>query len=134
MVPGETAMTAQDVMAELERLGSEQTKKTLLRHGAREPFFGVKVGDLKPIQKRIKKDHALALELYDTGNSDAMYLAGLISDPPKMTKADLQRWVDKAYWQMLSEHVVPWTAAESPHGAELARGWIESDTEGTAAA
>jgi 3-methyladenine DNA glycosylase AlkD len=85
-------MTRDDVMAELARLGGEPTKKTLMRHGAREPFFGVKVGDLKVLQKKIKKDHALALALYDTGNSDAMYLAGLVADPAKMTKAQLRRW------------------------------------------
>ena len=74
-------MTAKDVLVQLKALGSEQTKKTLLRHGAREPFFGVKVADLKTLQKKIKTDHALALDLYASGNSDAMYLAGLIADP-----------------------------------------------------
>ena len=73
--------TADEVVAELKTLGSESNKKVLVRHGAREPFYGVKIEDLKKIQKRIKKDHDLALALYDTGISDAMYLAGLIADP-----------------------------------------------------
>jgi hypothetical protein len=71
-------MTKDEIMLELEKLGNEQTKKVLSRHGAREPFFGVKVGDLKKIVKKVKKNHDLSLELYATGNSDAMYLAGLI--------------------------------------------------------
>jgi 3-methyladenine DNA glycosylase AlkD len=127
-------MTADEVLAELSALGNESTKKVLMRHGAREPFYGVKVEDLKKLQKRIKKDHALALALYDTGNSDAMYLAGLIAEPAKMKKADLHKWAKKAYWHMLSEYVVAWTAAESPHGAELAREWIDSPKEGIASA
>jgi 3-methyladenine DNA glycosylase AlkD len=127
-------MTAKDVLAELKKLGSEQTKKTFLRHGAREPFYGVKVGDLKVIQKRIKKDHRLALDLYDTGNSDAMYLAGMIADPPQMTKADLQKWVKGAYWSMLSCYTVAWVASESRFGRELALEWIDSDSEQIAAA
>ncbi|VTU00588.1 dna alkylation repair protein : Uncharacterized protein OS=Brevibacillus agri BAB-2500 GN=D478_22728 PE=4 SV=1: DNA_alkylation [Gemmataceae bacterium] len=127
-------MTAQEVLAELKALGSEQTKKTLMRHGAREPFFGVKVGDLKAIQKRVKTDHALALELYDTGNSDAMYLAGLIADPQKATKAQLRKWAKGAYWYMLSCFTVPWVAAESAHGRELALEWMNSKAEQTAAA
>ena len=49
-------------------------------------FFGVKVGDMKVIQKKIKHDHNLALELFDTRNADAMYFAGLISEPQKMSK------------------------------------------------
>ncbi|MCE9568241.1 MAG: DNA alkylation repair protein [Planctomycetes bacterium] len=127
-------MTAQEVLAELKTLGSEQTKKTFLRHGAKEPFFGVKVGDLKTIQKRIKKNHALALELYDSGNSDAMYLSALISDPAKMTKANLRKWAKGAYWYMLSCYTVPWVASESPHGREMALEWMDSDTEQIAAA
>ena len=86
-------MTAKDVLAQLKVLGTEQTKKTHMRHGAKEPFFGVKVADLKVLQKKIKTDHALALDLYATGNSDAMYLAGMIADPAAFTKADLQKWV-----------------------------------------
>ncbi|MBA4190111.1 MAG: DNA alkylation repair protein [Planctomycetaceae bacterium] len=127
-------MTAQEVLAELESLGSEQTKKTFLRHGAKEPFFGVKVGDLKTIQKRVKKDHALSLALFDSGNSDAMYLAGLISDPAKMTKAQLRKWAKGAYWYMISCFTVPWVASESPHGRELALEWMASDKEQIAAA
>ena len=57
----------------------------------------MKIGDLKKIQKRIKKDYQLALDLYDTGNYDAMYLAGLIADDAKMTKKDLRHWIAKAY-------------------------------------
>jgi hypothetical protein len=73
---------------------AESIKKVLRNHGVQEPFFGVKIGDMKKIQKRIKKDYQLALDLYDTGIYDAMYLAGLIADDAKMTKRDLQRWID----------------------------------------
>ncbi len=127
-------MTAKEILAELKTLGSETTKKTLMKHGAREPFFGVKVEHLKKIQKRIKIDYQLALDLYDTGNSDAMYLAGLIADDARMTKKDLERWVKGAYWYMISEFTVPWVAASSPHGHELALKWIESKEENIAAA
>lgn len=127
-------MTAAEVMAELQTVGTDQTKKTFLRHGAREPFFGVKVADLKAIVKRVKTNHPLALELYATGNSDAMYLAGLIADPQAMTKADLNRWVKAAYWHMLSEYTVPWVAAESRFAAELAAEWVNAKSEQVRAA
>lgn len=44
-------MTVEEVITGLEALGNEQTKKTHLRHGATEPLFGVKVGDLKKVLK-----------------------------------------------------------------------------------
>jgi 3-methyladenine DNA glycosylase AlkD len=127
-------MTAQEIINQLQALGNESIKKTLLKHGAREPFFGVKAEDLKKIQKKIKKNHELSLELYETGNSDAMYLAGLIADETKISKDDLNSWVKNAYWYYISEYAVPWVAAESPFGFELAAEWIQSDKETIASA
>ncbi len=127
-------MTTQEIMEQFEELGSDQTKKIFLKHGAREPFFGVKVADLKKIVKKVKKNHELSLELYATGNGDAMYLAGLIADEKKISKTDLQEWVADAEWQMISEYTVAWVAAESAWGEELAAEWIESDVVHIAAA
>jgi len=127
-------MTANDIVQELQTLGSESIKRTLQKHGAPEPFFGVKIGDMKPLVKRIKKNHELSLALYDTGISDAMYLAGLIADEKKITKQDLQHWAERATWSMLSESTVAWVAAESPHGWDLALDWINSDQENIASA
>lgn len=126
--------TLETVMEALEAFGNEGTKKVLVKHGAREPFFGVKVQDLKTLQKKIKQDYALSLALYATGNSDAMYLAGLIASPGEMSRADLEAWVDGAYWYYISEYTVPWVAGESPHGHALALEWIESGRETVAAA
>jgi 3-methyladenine DNA glycosylase AlkD len=92
-------MTLSEIMLQLQEWGNESTKNVLIKHGAREPFFGVKVEDLKKIQKKAKKDYQLSLDLYNTGNSDAMYLAGLIADPAKMTRPDLNDWVEKVYDQ-----------------------------------
>ncbi len=127
-------MTFEEVMTKLEEWGNPQTKKVLTKHGAREPFFGVKVADLTKIVKKVKKDHDLAMKLYASGNSDAMYLAALISDETKMTKADLIKWAEDAYWYMISEYSVAWATAESPFAEELADEWIESDKVNIASA
>ena len=119
-------MNAKKILEELKAMGSEGVKKIFLNHGIKEPLFGVKVGDMKKIQKRIKKDHQLALELYDTGNYDAMYLAALIADDAKMTRKDLNHWVEKANCGPLAAVPVPWVTVGSPHGFEMAREWIDS--------
>lgn len=126
--------TFEEVMIQLEAAGDPQTKKTLMKHGAREPFFGVKVAELKKILKKTKKNHELSLKLYATGNSDAMYLAGLMADETQITKETLNEWAGQAYWYYLSEFTVPWVAAETPFGFELGLKWIESDQERIAAA
>lgn len=122
-------MKLEEIMSNLEELGSEQTKKIYLNHGVKEPFFGVKIGDLKKLVKYVKKDHELALALYDTGNHDAMYLAGLSVNPKLMTKETLQDWVKKAYWYMPAEYTVAGVASESNYALELAREWMDSEEE-----
>ena len=120
-------MTAKEILAEMEPLGRESYKKLFVKnYGVKEPCFGVPISELKKFQKRIKKDYQLALDLYDTGNYDAMYLAGLIADDARMTRRDLQRWVKNAYAGGLPGATVPWVAAGSSHGHELALEWIES--------
>jgi 3-methyladenine DNA glycosylase AlkD len=127
-------MTAADIVQELQPLGKESYKKVLLNHGIEEPILGVKVEELKKIQKRVKKDYQLALDLYDTGIYDIRYLAGLIADETKMTKKDLRHWLATANCLALCGTTVAWVAAESPHGRELALDWIESKKEPTAVA
>jgi hypothetical protein len=127
-------MTAKEILADLKPLGSASYKKVMANHGVREPFFGVKISELQKIQKRIKKDHQLALDLYETGNYDAMYLAGLIADDARMTKKDLQRWIANATHAPLASFTVPWVAAGSSHGWALALEWIDSKKALTAEA
>jgi 3-methyladenine DNA glycosylase AlkD len=128
-------MTAQDIVAELRKLANPQAKKNWINNGgAKEPCLGVKVEDMKKIQKRVKTDYQLALELYDTGIADAMYLAGYLTDDAKMTKKDLQKWIEGATSNWVAEYMVPWVASAGPHGREMALKWIDSKNETIAAA
>ena len=126
-------MTAQSILTELKALGNENTAKILKRHGAREPVYGVKIGDMQKIRRRIKTDYQLALDLYGTGVYDAMYLAGLIADDNAMTKTDLRRWGKQAYGASLAGSTVPSVATGSQHGPALADEWIASKDEKIAA-
>lgn len=127
-------MTREQVMKELEQKGSESIKKILQNHGASGPLYGVKIADLKVIQKMVKKDHQLAMDLFNTGNYDAMYLAGLIADESKMSKKDIQQWAEKSHSAGISEYTVAWVAAESDYGWELGMTWIDSPKEKVASA
>lgn len=89
-------MAYEEIMLKLEELGSQQTKQVYQNHGVKEPYYGVKIGDLKKLVKYVKRDHELALKLYDSGNHDAMYLAGLSINPKPISKETLQDWVAKA--------------------------------------
>lgn len=126
-------MTVQEIMDDLKAHGSDSIKKILLKHGVKEPFFGVKIEYMKPIQKNVKMNYQLAKGLYATGNADAMYLAGLIADDEKMTRDDLQIWAKQAVSNNISEYTVPWVATGNRNGFELALEWIDSPEEYIAA-
>lgn len=127
-------MTKDEVMAYLEAHRNAAVKRIYTSHGAIEPLFGVKLGDLKTLKKKIKTDHRLALELYQTGNSDAMYLAGLIEDPEQVTARQMEEWIKTANWDMLSDRCVAAVAAKTPFAFELARRWVASSNESTVCA
>ena len=118
-----------EIMSEIESLGNERMKKYYVCQGASEPLFGVASGALKPIAKKMKKNQPLAEELYATGNYDAMYLAGMIADPKKMTPADFDRWIEKAYFHMISDFIVAVTLAETDFAQEVADKFIASGNE-----
>jgi 3-methyladenine DNA glycosylase AlkD len=117
------------VMQELESLGKERMKKMYISNGAHEPVFGVATGAMKPIAKKIKKNQPLAEQLYATGNYDAMYFAGIIADPMIMTEADFERWMEGAYFYMLSDYVVAVTLSEANIAQAVADKWIASGEE-----
>lgn len=125
--------TVSQVMTALKKKGTAQTRKTYERHGAPENLFGVKVADMKVIAKQIKGNQELACELYDTGNGDAMYLAGIVADGSQMSKKQLNHWVKIASWHFVSEYSVPGVTSESPYARELALKWIKSKQEHIAA-
>jgi 3-methyladenine DNA glycosylase AlkD len=128
--------TLASILAELKSKGSEKTRATYARHGMEaERCFGVSVADLKLIAKTIKGQQALAMELYETGKMEAMYLAGMVASGAKMTEAQLKAWAEGTHgMQMIAEYTVPWVTVEHPRGRELALQWMASKKEHVAAA
>lgn len=122
-------MNLNTIMEQLEILGTPQIKNILINHGVCEPLFGVKIGDMKKLVKYVKKNDDLAKELYNTGNYDAMYLAGLSINPSSLTKDEIIEWLQKANCDAIAEYIVAGVAAESNFALELAREWIKSENE-----
>jgi 3-methyladenine DNA glycosylase AlkD len=85
-------MTAKETLAELESVGTEQTRKTCRRHGVTGACYGVSYAILNALKKKIKVDHALALELWASGNHDARVLATMIADPKKLDAKTMEAW------------------------------------------
>jgi hypothetical protein len=127
-------MTYDEAMAALEAAGTEQTRKTYLRHGASEPLFGVKFGDLRPLARKIGTDHALAEQLWASGNVDARLLACMVADPAAVTEDELDAWLGDIDTYFLVDVFVAEIASRTPGRVARAERWIASDRDRTAQA
>jgi 3-methyladenine DNA glycosylase AlkD len=128
-------MKTEDILLKLKEMSSEQTRNIFIKHGApKNSVYGVKVADLKTLLKPLKGQQEIAMELYESGISDAMYLAALVADGNKMSTAQLQLWAEQASWNMISEYAVPWVASENKQAFELGLVWIDDSREQVAAA
>jgi 3-methyladenine DNA glycosylase AlkD len=127
--------TAEAIVTELKKKGTEQTRKIYARHGMNaELVLGVSTAVMKAVAKELKGQQALAMALYKTGWMEAMYVAGLVASGAKMTDQELQAWAEGASGlQMIAEYTVPWVAVEHPSARETALRWIESKDDHLAA-
>src|SRR4051794_40569618 len=78
-------MTVNEILAQLESLGDDARRAHNTKAGAPDNQFGVKLGDIHAMAKKIKTDHELALELWDTGNVEAQLLATLVIKPKSLS-------------------------------------------------
>ena len=85
------AMTVNEILARLESKGDDARRAHNTKAGAPDNQFGVKLGDIRAMAKKIKTDHELALNLWDTGNVEAQLLATLIIKPKSLSSDELDK-------------------------------------------
>ena len=86
--------TVEGALRVLERHGRKRNVEGMARFGIRaKVVYGVSKPKLDEIVKRIGKNHALGLALWETGIHDARLLGMLISRPEEVTKEQMERWV-----------------------------------------
>lgn len=117
------------VYAQLEALGSEKVRAIYARQGAGENTFGVKRGDLRRLAKEIKRDHALAMRLWETGNTDCRMLATMIMDPAALSESELEAMLTPLTYYALVDDLVDNVIARSPHAEALRLRWMPSSEE-----
>ncbi len=121
-------MNAREILSTLKKLGKPQTAAIYKRHGSGDQVCGVLTSDIARLQKKIKVDHALAMDLWETGNAEARILSLMIADPRRLTRADAERFVEDE-----QAHFVGWylsgLVARSPIAEETMRDWMESEEE-----
>src|SRR4051794_28043566 len=84
-------MTVDEILAQLESLGDDARRAHNTKAGAPDNQFGVKLGDVRAMVKKIESEHGLALKLWDTGNVEAQLLATLIIKPKSLSADERER-------------------------------------------
>ena len=123
-------MDVDEVLKWLERRGTRRTVEGMARYGIEaQRAFGVPMATLLSLAKRLGKDHALSLALWDSGWYEARLLAALVGDPERVTRRQMNAWAagfenwadcDTACFKLFDRTPFAW---------EKARRWATSPRE-----
>ena len=125
------AMNLKETLAKLESMGDEKRREYNLKpapHGipaGKLKQFGVAMGDLRKLAAKIKTDHALALQLWRTGNIDAQLLAILIMKPKELSAKELDTMVREATFSQVADWLNAYVVAQHPEKESLREKWMK---------
>jgi 3-methyladenine DNA glycosylase AlkD len=117
-------MTLKEALKQLKALGHAKIRAQNAAGGAGDNQFGVKLGDIRGLAKKIKTNHALALSLWDTGNVDAQFLATLLIEPKKLTAKDVDRMVRSISSDRVADWLSAYVVAKHPDKETLRQKWM----------
>lgn len=121
-------MSTQEILTALKKLGKPQTAAIYKRFGSGENVFGALTSEIVKLQKKIKVDDALALELWATGNAEARILSLLITDPAKLARERAEEFLKDDQAHFLGWYLCA-LVARSPIAATAMRAWMKSRAE-----
>lgn len=119
-------MNGREILAQLKSLGNEARRKHNIKAGAPDNQFGVKLGDLRTLAKKIKTDHDLALQLWDTGNVEAQLLATLIIKPTSLTTSELDKLTRSTTCAQVADWLNAYVVAQHPEKDSLREKWMKA--------
>jgi 3-methyladenine DNA glycosylase AlkD len=119
-------MNVQQALSELEALGDERMRAYNVKAGAGEKQFGVKLGDIRKVAKKVKRDHALALALWETGIAEARFLAALVIDVKRLSADELDRMVRSVTWDRVADWLNSYVVKDHPEKEALRERWMKA--------
>ena len=118
-------MTVKEVLAQLKSLGDDARRKHNIKAGAPDDQFGVNLGDIRTIAKKIKTDHELALKLWETGNMEAQLVATLIIKPKSLSAKEVDRLTRSTTCAQVAEWLNSYVVAQHPEKERLREKWMK---------
>jgi 3-methyladenine DNA glycosylase AlkD len=120
-------MTVQQVLTQLKSLGDDARRKHNEKTGAPANQFGVKLGDIRAVAKKIKTDHELALQLWKTCNVEAQLLAALIIKPKSLSASELDALTRSTTCAQVADWLNSYVVAQHPDKEALREKWMKDE-------
>jgi len=118
------------ILAELKSLGSKENRAGQARFGINTArAYGVSMVSLRPVARRLKRNHEMATALWASGKHEARILAALIDDPKLVTPAQMDSWVaDFDSWD-LCDQACSNLFARTPYAEKKVAKWAKDKRE-----
>lgn len=120
-------MTVDEILAQLETLGDAARRKHNAKAGAPDDQFGVKLGDIRAMAKKLKADRGLAIKLWETGNLEAQLLATLIIKPGSLSAEELDALTRSATCSQVADWLNSYVVSGHPEKESLRERWMEAE-------
>ena len=112
------------ILSQLEALGSRAGRDGMQRYGIVAPkMFGVSVSQIQKLAKPFRRDHELAVALWDTGWYEARLMAGFVDDPARVTPAQMDRWANDFDNWAVCDHSCFHLFDRTPHAFDRIERW-----------
>lgn len=121
-----TATTLHDALESLRALGTEKMRAYNAKNGAGDDQFGVSLGEIRALAKKIRTDHALAVALWDTGNVDAQFLSTLLVRPTQLSAEAMDRMVRSISFVRVADWLGAYVIDKHPDKEALRLAWMTS--------
>jgi 3-methyladenine DNA glycosylase AlkD len=112
----------EETLKQLEALGNARVRAQNAKSGAGDNQFGVSLGDIRVLAKKIRTDHPLALSLWETGNVDAQFLAALLIQPKKLSADEMERMVRSVAFVRVADWLISYVVRQT-----LRQAWMATD-------
>ncbi|MFT7616682.1 MAG: 3-methyladenine DNA glycosylase AlkD [Planctomycetota bacterium] len=120
-------MKLKEALRTLKAAADEKVYKRNAKHGAGDNQYGVKLGDIRKLSKKIRTNHKLAFELWDTENLDARLLATLVIKPASLSTEEMDAIVRSASVPQLADWVNSYVVKNHPDKEALREDWMKTD-------
>jgi 3-methyladenine DNA glycosylase AlkD len=124
------AKQTREVLSFLEKRGTQKNIDGMARYAiVSKNVYGVSVGDLRVLARKLGKSHELAIALWKTNVYEARMLAAFVDDPARVTPAQMDAWARVFDNWAICDHCCFHLFDKTPHAWAKINEWSKRDEE-----